>query len=141
MITAAKGRALALGVLIILTIIGTLFVYRYKLLTTVSAGLMQEHEMSVVQALEWQYRNKSNATMPLIQHVDRSDSIAVGLPIKGQNQGYVWVLANPTTEPKLKIFPEHVDFRLTESQLEFIVVTTPLDASVRSFLEQHVAGK
>jgi hypothetical protein len=100
--------------------------------------LANKPEYSVLQAYEYQYRDVKNDKPYLVfESALKTDATVVAFPIKNKTTGYVVMLAETKTVPKVKAMPD-ADF--VASQRAFIEVrsVTPLSKEVEQFIAQHI---
>jgi hypothetical protein len=99
-------------------------------------GFADKSEFSVLQALEYDYRDAPHSSRVLIQRNavgSRLDSI--GFPIAGRRSGFVWVLAH-TESGNVKVSTED-SFQLSHTELIEVEKHVKLDPKVKKFLEAH----
>src|SRR5258707_12115545 len=64
--------------------------------------IAQAPEWALLQSLELKYRHEGQTRGLIIeQHALETEYDALGLPMAGTEFGYVWLLANPRTKPKI----------------------------------------
>jgi hypothetical protein len=101
-------------------------------------------EYSILQAFEYQYREVKNDKSYLVfKNALKSDATVVAFPIKSKATGYVVLLAQTKSLPKVKAMPD-ADFVVTKDALEQVRAATPLSKEVEQFITAHVresAGK
>jgi len=108
--------------------------------TSVAADseIAQKHEWSVLQTLELKYRDQQNEKGVLvIPDVDGAHLTAIGLPRTDRPAGYVFLLANPTTTPRVKVLPQAVEYRLSAADIGQIGQQTSVDSEVMTYLAAH----
>jgi hypothetical protein len=110
--------------------------------TSVAAAdseIAQKHEWSVLQTLEMKYRNRQNETGILVMpDVDGTHLTAIGLPRKNRPVGYVFLLANPTTTPRVKVLPKAAEYSLSSAEFRQIGQQTTVDSEVMTYLAAHM---
>ena len=96
-------------------------------------------EYSVLQGLEIDYRLRENS-LPYVISKDAMGSgfDVIGLPRKGGNQGYVWLIANPGSEPVIKQMPSDADFLIDRDVLVVLDDAVRLDSAVRAYLSTRI---
>jgi|UniRef100_UPI00104ED0EF hypothetical protein len=103
-----------------------------------SGELATKREYSVLQGVEAQERSRLHASTPLIRkNALNSEYDAIGLPSKGRDHGYVWIIANSDTLPEVKLLPEDASFSVTASQLTEISKRVVLSKEVQDYLVAH----
>ncbi len=101
-----------------------------------SDEIQSKPEWSMLQNLEFQYRDRSIGSEPIF--VRRNGYCAIGVPSKvGGNT--VWLLADAKHEPLVKYLPE-VDHEITASQFNAIEAECALSVAVREHLKRRVNG-
>lgn len=102
--------------------------------------LAAKSEYSVLQSYEHRYRNLEHSE-PYIVRSDALDTSfdVFALPVKGQDEGYVWFIANPDT-PFIKAIPDDVDFVVEQDAVDAIVRSTRLAPTVKAYLRETLAG-
>ena len=101
-----------------------------------SGELAQKREWSVLQGLEYEYRYKVNNSIVVIRQAKGTEYDALGLPLADRNIGYAWILANPSSDPRVKLMPTDARVRLSQNDLKRIRNGLNIDRAVLSFLEQ-----
>ena len=100
---------------------------------------INKHEYSIVQAVEYNYRDVENsAPYILLPGALQTERTVVGFPIKGQNRGYVMILADAIGKPKVKILPDDVPFLVTKHALSEIREKTKLSDEVDKYLATQI---
>jgi hypothetical protein len=101
--------------------------------------LAQKEQWSLLQSLEMKHREDANASgVRILPRALKSSYTAIGLPRADQPQGYVWVIANPTGQPKVKVLGAQAPFRLSIYEFDSIRNRTIVDADVAKFLVENV---
>ncbi len=95
-------------------------------------------EYSVLQAVGYEYRDVKNDKPYLVfKNALKTDATVVAFPIKNKTTGYVVMLAETKTVPKVKAMPD-ADFVVTKDALEQVRAATPLSKEVEQFIAAHV---
>ena len=95
-------------------------------------------EDSVLQAYGYQYRDVKNDKPYLVfKNALKTDATVVAFPIKNKTTGYVVMLAQAKSSPKVKAMPD-ADFVVTKDALEQVRAATPLSKEVEQFITAHV---
>ena|SRR6266581_3990426 len=95
-------------------------------------------EYSVLQAFGYEYRDVKNDKPYLVfKNALKTDATVVAFPIKNKTTGYVVMLAETKTVPKVKAMPD-ADFVVTKDALEQVRAATPLSKEVEQFIAAHV---
>ncbi len=95
-------------------------------------------EYSVLQAYGYQYRDVKNDKPYLVfKNALKTDTTVVAFPIKSKATGYVVLLAQTKSLPKVKAIPD-ADFVVTKDALEQVRAATPLSKEVEQFITAHV---
>lgn len=103
-----------------------------------SGELATKREYSVLQGIEAQERSRLHAGVPLVRkHALDSEYDAIGLPSKGSDHGYVWIIAKSDTLPDVKVLPEGSSFTITASQVADIAKQVTLSEEVQKYLTAH----
>lgn len=90
------------------------------------------HEYSILQALEYQYRDLDHREPYLIvPNALGSEATAIAFPVAGSSKGYVFMLANANGAPKDKRLPE-ADFVVTRGALSAVKRAAQLSPEVES---------
>lgn len=101
--------------------------------------MAQRPQWSTLQLLAVKYQDDANGNgVIILPRAMRTSHTAIGLPRADQPQGYVWVIADPRGNPKLKAVPDQTPFRLKAYELHGIERRLPLDADILAFLKQGV---
>jgi hypothetical protein len=102
--------------------------------------IAQKREWSVLQGLAVEYQMKpKDSNLLLVRNALQTEYVAVGLPLRDQATGYAWLLANPSSNPRVKLMPGNVKFKLSRRDLERLRTETALDGAVAAFLEERVS--
>jgi len=117
----------------------------YKLITMYNAlgsdEMQSKYEYSMLEALSNKNsESKNNATYKIFEHPrgkSYSDAVAIGLPIKNKNKGYVMVLASTVNHPLVKVFPDDISFAFKEDWLDEIKFQVSLSIEVEKYLLKH----
>lgn len=97
--------------------------------------LAQAGEWWVLQSLEFKYRGEANIRGVIVQHHPlETDYDALGFPLAESELGYAWLLANPSSKPKIKLMPSKAKFRLSRADLERVQHEVKMDSEVAAFL-------
>jgi hypothetical protein len=100
--------------------------------------LANKPEYSVLQAYEYQYRDVKNDKPYLVfENALKTDATVVAFPIKNKTTGYVVMLAETKTVPKVKAMPD-VDFVVSQRAFIDVRSVTPLSKEVEQFIAQHI---
>ena len=100
--------------------------------------LANKPEYSVLQAYEYQYRDVKNDKPYLVfKNALKTDATVVAFPIKNKTTGYVVMLAETKTVPKVKAMPD-VDFVVSQRAFIEVRSVTPLSKEVEQFIAQHI---
>lgn len=103
-----------------------------------SGEMATKREYSVLEGVESQERSRVHAGAPLVRkHALGSEYDAVGLPSKGSDHGYVWIIANSDTLPDVKVLPEDALFTVTPSQVADVAKQVVLSQEVQDYLNTH----
>jgi hypothetical protein len=103
-----------------------------------SGELATKREYSVLEGVESQERSRVHAGAPLVRkHALDSEYDAIGLPLKGSNRGYVWIIAKSDTLPDVKVLPEDAPFTVTPSQVADVAKQVVLSKEVQDYLNAH----
>jgi len=103
-----------------------------------SGELATKREYSVLEGVESQERGRVHAGTPLVRkHALGSEYDAVGLPSKGRDHGYVWIIAKSDTLPDVKVLPEDTPFAVTPSQVADVAKQVVLSKEVQDYLNAH----
>lgn len=103
-----------------------------------SGELATKREYSVLQGVEAQERGRLHAGTPLVRkHALDSEYDAIGLPSRGSDYGYVWIIAKSDTLPGVKVLPEDASFDITASQVTDISRQVVLSKEVQDYLSAH----
>ncbi len=95
-------------------------------------------EYSILQAYAYDYRAVKNDKPYLVfKNALKTDATVVAFPIKNKPTGYVIMLAEAKTAPKVKAMPD-VDFVVTRSAFTEVRSASPLSKEVEQFVAQHV---
>lgn len=112
--------------------------------SAVGAGqeLDTKSEYSVLQGLEFDYRyRKQDQPYILERNALSSGYDLIGLPKADSENGYVWLIANPSSEPAVKKVPSDVEFLIGKDALAAIEQSVRLTPAVRSYLLARVRHK
>lgn len=101
-----------------------------------SGELAQKREWSLLQVLEYEYRYKVNDSIVVIRQAEGTEYDALGLPLADRKIGYAWILANPSSNPRVKLMPTDAQVKLSQNDLKRIRNDVKIDRAVLSFLEQ-----
>jgi hypothetical protein len=97
-----------------------------------------KREYSVLEGVESQERSRVHGGVPLVRKLALgSEYDAVGLPSKGSDHGYVWIIAKSDTLPDVKVLPEDAVFTVTPSQVADIAKQVVLSQEVQEYLNAH----
>lgn len=100
------------------------------------AETAQLKEWSVLRNVEESHRDSPQLKAALIvRRALDSGYTAIGFPARGRARGYVWVLANPSTDPRVKQIPQDLDFVVSQTTLAWIQTQTALDPRVTAYLK------
>ncbi|MCP1107727.1 hypothetical protein M6G53_20360 [Serratia nevei] len=103
------------------------------------SGAINKHECSIVQAVEYNYREVENsAPYILLPKALQTEKTVVGFPLKGKNKGYAVILADAIGDPKVKILPNDVPFLVTKNALSEIREKTRLSDEVDKYLAAQI---
>jgi hypothetical protein len=106
-----------------------------------ASELSNLREWSVLQGVEHMHRlEEARKPFLIIEQANGSNLNVVGLPIVEQSMGYVWIIANPTSEPAVKRMPSTSGFSLTQEQYDTISRKVQLHPEVAAYLRAHVRG-
>jgi hypothetical protein len=95
-------------------------------------------EYSVLQAFGYEYMDVKNDKPYLVfKNALKTDATVVAFPIKNKTTGYVVMLAQAKSSPKVKVMPD-ADFVVTKDALEQVRAATPLSKEVEQFITAHV---
>jgi hypothetical protein len=92
-----------------------------------------KHEWSILQNLEYSFRDKNNIKFSIIKKYDYS---IVMLPNSGDN-GAIFIMLNPKSAPFYKQMPNQ-QFSLTESQFNVIIRDKSVISTVEEALRSHL---
>lgn len=95
-------------------------------------------EYSALQSLEFDYRSSEHSKPYIV--VNRalgSKYDVLGLPQKGKNRGYVWLIANPDSQPDIKKIPADVEFVLHKGSLAELEKSVQISPAVRDYLSSQ----
>ncbi len=101
--------------------------------------LAQKPQWSLLQSLAVKYQDDINRNgVIVLPRALRTSHTAIGVPRADRPQGYVWVIADPYGNPKLKAVPDETPFRLKSYELHGLERLMPLDAEILAFLRRGV---
>lgn len=97
---------------------------------------INKRECSVLQSVEYQYKNKENENPYFVlRKALETDLTAIGFPIKGKTNGYAVMLANAKGKPGVKMLPDS-DFVVTQKSLAAlkaeVAISSALDSALAS---------
>ncbi|MGK8199394.1 hypothetical protein [Burkholderia cepacia] len=97
---------------------------------------INKREYSVLQSVEYQYRNKGNENPYFVlRKFLETDLTVIEFPIKGKTNGYAVVLANAKGRPEVKMLPDS-DFVVTQKSLAAlkaeVTISSALDSALAS---------
>jgi len=95
-------------------------------------------DWSVLRGVENTHRlEDTRKPFLIIERANGSNLNVVGLPTT-DSTGYVWIIANPTSEPAVKQMPSTSAFSLTQDQYDNISAKVQLHPEVAAFLRARV---
>jgi hypothetical protein len=95
-------------------------------------------EYSTLQSLEFDYRSSENSKpYVVVNRALGSKYDVLGLPRKGQSHGYVWLIANPDSQPDIKKIPADVEFVLRKGSLAELEKSIRMSPAVRDYLSSQ----
>ncbi len=101
--------------------------------------LEAKSEYSVLQGLEYDYRQREQDKPYVVEkNAFSSGYDLIGVPKGGSKQGYVWLIANPSSAPAIKQMPKEADFSINKDDFAAIEKSALLTPAVRSYLAAHV---
>lgn len=96
-----------------------------------------KHEYSVLQSVEYQYRDADNNKPYIVVHKALGTELTViGFPIKGKSKGYVVMLANAAGKPQVKIMPD-MEFVVTRE----VLAALKKEVGISSALDNAIISK
>lgn len=110
--------------------------------TDAGKELETKSEYSVLQGFEFDYRQRKQEQPYVIEKNALSSGYnLIGLPKADSENGYVWLIANPSSEPAIKQIPSNVDFSISKDALAAIEQSVQLTPAVQSYLVAHAGPK
>lgn len=105
-----------------------------------ASELSGKEEWSVLQAVELTYRKGSiNEPYVILKAAKNSRFTVIGVAAAKNRTGeYVWIIANPVSEPPVKQLPKDVEFSLTQRDYHDVIATASPHAHVAAFLRSRV---
>lgn len=94
--------------------------------------LDQQRGWSVLQGMEFANRRASCAHARVLPNARCTEFGVAGLP---PQEGFVWMVLNPASEPSIKRIPSGGDMRISRAQLARIKEQAPLDEEEHRYLE------
>lgn len=99
---------------------------------------INKREYSVLQSVEYQYRNKKNENPYFVlRKAIETDLTVIGFPIKGKTKGYAVMLANAKGKPEVKILPDS-DFVVTKKSLAALKAEIDISSALDSALASRM---
>jgi hypothetical protein len=127
------------GVILVPTLVAPV---AFDMLFPADAGTAQLSEWRVLRDAEASHRDAAHdAPALIVQGALESGYTAVGFPARGRDKGYVWVIANPSTDPRVKQLPADQDFEVSRATLDWLRMQTALDPRVAAYLGAPAHGK
>lgn len=103
-----------------------------------SGEMATKREYSVLEGVESKERGRAHAGVPVVRkRALGSEYDAVGLPSKGTDHGYVWIIAKSDTLPDIKVLPESALFTITPNQVAEVAKQVVLSREVQDYLNTH----
>lgn len=95
-------------------------------------------EYSILQSYEYEYREvKNDKPYMVFKNALKTNATIVAFPIKNKPKGYVVILAQAKSSPKVKFMPD-TDFIVSQKIIEEVKAETPLSKEVEKFIAAHV---
>ena len=107
--------------------------YLYKVFS--GDELASKGEWSIVQAVEWQHRDKPRDKTEVVKIDDYS---LVGIPVDDTRKE-IWILLNPRNPPYYKQLPNGT-YKLSKEDLKKVLASGVVTSTVANCLESHVNG-
>lgn len=100
-----------------------------------SGELDSKSEYSILQYFEYEYRMKRN-DLPFVTKKKALGSAfnVFGLPRSGAANGYVWFVANPRDENRIKLLPQETEFEVSEGVVADIEKEMSIARTVKTYI-------
>ncbi|MEE7545957.1 hypothetical protein HF319_01885 [Xanthomonas sp. Kuri4-1] len=107
--------------------------------TNAGRELEAKSEYSVLQSFEFDYRERKQERNYIIEKNALSSGYdLIGLPKANVDHGYVWLIANPSSEPAIKKMPSDDVFSVNKDALAAIKQSVQLPPAMEAYLAENV---
>lgn len=104
--------------------------------------LATKNEYSVLQHFEYKFRQKDHA-QPYIVEADAlgSGHDVIGLPIKGRDEGYVWLIAKSEGIDSVIVLPEKTSFTVDESTMRALEKSVKMSPATAALIRKAINAR